>query len=280
MKGLESRMLGIYRQKISPPKLLLILFSLFATPVGFTATHHWQGPYVGAYFGGGFGNNHVSTDAGTVTSSSYFTTAADINAVKNAGTSTNTPDTVITGIQAGHDWVWNQMIYGVAADYGVQSLSSSNTVSNIYPDNSNSYSVYTSMSTNWLFTLRGRLGYEVITHWPSLLYLTGGMAMTQLKINNSFSDNSSLAGKGGNNTSQNQIGWTAGAGIELAAFEHATIDLEYAYVSMPSVKVYSSISNSAAGFGVPAQSLTSPFTSTGEFHASLLKLGLNYRFDE
>lgn len=245
------------------------------------ATPSWQSPYVGVYLGGGFGNNKASTDVGAVTDTSYFLTQADINAVNNAGTFNKNPSSIMVGIQAGHDWVWKQMVYGVAADYGAMPLESKSSVTMTYPDNSDQYSVYTSMSTNWLFTLRGRLGYQtLVQQWPTLFYLTGGMAMTQLKVNNSFSDTSAFAGTGGSNAAKNQIGWTAGAGIEVISFCHASIDLEYLYVQVPSVKTTSSITNTGGGFGIPLQSLTNPFSTTGEFHANLLRIGLNYRFDE
>ncbi len=266
------------------PKLHCIFASLlfFTMPASVLATGlTWQGPYVGAYLGGGFGNNHVSTNAGSVTGTSYFTTSADINAVTNAGTWTKDPSTVIAGIQAGHDWVWKQMVYGVALDYSALPLSSSSTTNNIYPDNPNQYSVDTSMQTNWLFTLRGRLGYQtMLLPLPNFIYLTGGMAMANLKVKNGFTDNAALVGAGNSSTSQNQIGWTAGAGIEIATLDHLSVELEYLYVSVPSIKTPGSISNTEGGFGIPAQSLTNPFSTTANFHANLFKIGLNYRFDE
>lgn len=259
-----------------------LLFISCSTPTSAVlAEPNWQSPYVGAYVGGAYGSNHASTNVGSVTSTSYFLNSANVNAVNNAGTSTNNPAAIIAGIQAGHDWIWKKLIYGVALDYGTVALNSSNRVTNAtYPDNSGNYSVTTSMTTNWLFTLRGRLGYQAMVRWPSLLYVTGGVAVTQLRVNNNFSDNTSTAGAGGTDTSQNQIGWTLGAGVDLASFSHATLDLEYLYVNVPSVKTTSSIYNSAGGFGIPVQSLNSPFSTTGKFHANLLKIALNYRFDE
>lgn len=258
-----------------------VVFLISLLPVSSAlAAATWQGPYAGAYLGGGFGSNHFSTNAGTVTGASYFTTNADVNAVNTAGSSQHSPAAAIVGVQAGHDWVWRQMTYGVAVDYSVLPLSSSKSVTNVFPDSSDTYSVFTSMSTNWLFTLRGRVGYQAMWRWQSLLYLTAGMAMTKLSVNNSYSDNSSLAGLGGSNTSANQIGWTAGAGVELAVFGNATLDLEYLYIRIPSLNAAASISNSAAGFGVSTNSQTSPFTTTGSFDSSVLRLGINYRFDE
>lgn len=260
---------------------LLLISSTITFAATNTTTTHWQGPYIGAYLGGGFSNNHLSTDTGNVTDTSYFTNSADINAINNAGTSTQHPSQLIAGIQAGHDWTWQQMVYGVATDYGTMPLSSSYNVNNAaYPNSADTYSVSTSMNTNWLFTLRGRIGYQTTLRWPSLLYVTGGMAITQLTVNNTFSDTSPLTGTAHNSASENQIGWVLGAGIEIMSFSHASIDLEYLYVKVPNVKVTSALTNTADGFGIPAQSLTNPFSTSAEFHANLLRLGLNYRFDE
>lgn len=265
-------------------KLYLAFASLalsFLIPTtAFANTYNWQGPYAGVYLGGGFGNNHVSTDTGSVADTSYFTTATDINAVNSAGSWTKNPSTMIGGIQVGHDWVWKQMVYGVALDYSSLSLSSSTTTNATYPDSTDQYSIYTSMRTNWLFTLRGRVGYQNTFCLPSLFYLTGGMAMTQLKVSNSFSDSSAFAGTGGSSTAQNQIGWTAGAGVEVAALNHISVDFEYLYVKVPSVKTSGYIGNTQGGFGLPVQSLISPLSTTANFHANIFKIGLNYRFDE
>ncbi|MDX1902358.1 MAG: outer membrane beta-barrel protein [Gammaproteobacteria bacterium] len=274
---------GIYHKVSTNLRYLLptLLLTFFSTSQAAAETSPWQGPYVGIYLGGAYGYNHASTDVGSVSSSSYFTTAADINAANSAGTFTHNPSTLIVGIDAGHDWVCKQMVYGFAVDFSTLPLNSSSTVTNTYSGSSDQYTVFTSMSTNWLFTFRGRVGYQTTFYdKPSLLYLTGGMAMTELKVNNNFSDNAALAGTGGKSTSENQIGWTGGAGIELLSFAHTSVNIEYLYVYIPSVKTNSSISNSAAGFGIPPGSLSNSFSTSGQFHTSLLKVGLNYRFDE
>lgn len=260
--------------------LLFLSCFLSATQTLASSAKQWQGPYLGVFTGGSSGNNHTTTYTGAVTDTSYFQTSADINAVNSSGSTNNDPTAAIIGIQAGHDWMWNQLVYGVVFDYSLLPLNSSNNISSGYPDNSDQYSVYTSVSTNWLFTLRGKLGYAVNLSRPSLFYLTGGLAETQLQVNNSFTDNSSLAGAGGTTTAKNKIGATIGAGFELALTEHTSLELEYLYIHIPHVKATSTITNTQGGFGVPEQSLTSTFTTTGQFHASLLKVGLNYRFEE
>lgn len=257
---------------------LLLPFSFFISASA--AVSPWHGPYLGAYLGDAFGYNRASTNTGSVTDTSYFTTTADINTVNNAGTYSSNPNVGIVGIQAGQDWGWQEIVFGVAADYSTLSLGSSKRVMNAtYPDNSDQYSIHTSINTNWLFTLRSRLGYQANLFCPTLFYVTGGFALAKLKVSNNFTDNSSYLGMGGGNTSKNQIGWTLGGGIEFAVIKHLSVDLEYAYVDIPSIKTINSISNTSGGFGIAPQSLTNPLSTTARFHANLLKLGLNYRFN-
>lgn len=256
----------------------ILLFGLSSAALATTQT--WRGPYVGAYFGAGFGIGVVSTNVGTVTDTSYFQNVGDINLVTNAGASVQNPITGLIGVEAGHDWVWRQMVYGFVTDYGAFIFDSSRGQSGNYPSSPNAYSINTSIDTNWLFTLRARLGYALPLHWPTLLYFTGGMAITQLQVSNNFSDNAPLEGAGGSSIAQDQIGWAAGLGIEVATIHQLFVNFEYLCVSFPTLTNFSSISNSQAGFGIPLQSLTSPFSTTVNFHANLLKVGLSYRFDE
>lgn len=259
---------------------LFVFFS--SSSIAQATAYHWQGPYAGAFLGGGFGNNHLSTNTGSVTDTSYFLSQADINAVNNAGSSTSNKGTMIAGIEAGHDWVAKQLVYGIVMDFSALPLSStSSTTNSTYPDSTDVYSVSTSMQTNWLFTLRARLGYQtLLQQTPALFYLTGGAALTQLKVNNHFNDNTDLSGFGTSNTARNQIGWTAGAGVEVAAVSHFTVDLEYLYVQVPSVKTAGFISNTEEGFGIPQQSMNNLFSTTADFHANIFKVAFNYRFDE
>lgn len=261
---------------------LLLCCLAFNKPL-FAASAYWQHPdtYVGFYSGIGFGYNQASTNVGSVTGASYFTSAADITAINNAGTSIKTPSTLIGGVQAGHDWVYKKMVYGAVLDYGAMSLNASNTKNNVgYSSGSDQYSIHTSAATNWLLTLRGRLGFRAKLHWPSLLYVTGGIAATRFEINNTFTDNAALQGAGNVNNNPYEIGFAVGIGIDIAALKKLILNVEYLLVDMPSVVTTTSISNSADSFGTPAGSQSSPFTVTDQFHAHLLKIGLNYRFNQ
>lgn len=276
MSAMTHRKGSLNRRTLFP---CLWIASLIPTVSAFAETTPWQGPYVGVYTGSAFNNAQLSTTTGGETATSYFS-AADSNAVNSAGSFTDHSTAVIAGIQAGQDWTWKQLVYGVVLDYSTLPLSASQSIDNAtYPSSTDQYSVSTSMSTNWLFSLRARLGYATtLQQLPSLFYLTAGPALTQVNVNNTFSDNSPYAGTGGNSTSSYQLGWTAGAGMELLSFDHVSLNIEYLYVRIPAVENNSEISNSQAGFGTPPQSLSNPYSTSGNLTANELKIGLKYRF--
>lgn len=259
-------------------KQYLIVFSLFfLIPFsGFATSSPWQCPYGGVYLGGGLGGNQASTSTGSVSSTSYFANPAAIATVNNSGSWTQYRGSVVAGIQAGHDWEARQYVYGIIFDYGALPLTLSHNASD------EQYVFSSSVKTDWLFTLRGRLGYPILLPSPSLLYLTGGMAMTGLQIQSNFVETAPLAGTGSASASQNQIGWTAGIGFEifLTNYKHTSMNIEYLYVGIPPLTASGRIFNSEAGFGIPVQSLSNPLATTANFNANLFKLSLNHRFDE
>lgn len=256
------------------------ILSIFCVSNSFAFTS-WQGPYVGAYAGAGFAYHDYSANAGSVTTNSYFTTNNDINAVQQAGSPNEYPNSAVFGITAGHDFTWQQIVLGVVFDYGTLPIDSSHTVNATLSSNGAPYQLYTTMSTNWLMTFRGRLGYPtVILERPSLIYATGGLAITQVKINNHYSDTSALNGVGNSYSSENLLGWTAGVGVEMLTLPNTTFDVEYLYTQLPAANTTTNISNSAAGFGIPANSLTSALASSGCLETNVFRVGVNYRFDE
>ncbi len=261
-------------------KLYVFIFLFSICNLVQANTLPWQGPYVGVYLGGSFANNNISTNVGSVTNASYLATNADVNSINHALSWQKEPGTGIIGLQAGHNWTWKQAVYGIALDYGSMSLRSSHNINNTYLDNGDQYATSSSINTNWLFTLRSRLGYQNNLYVPGFVYLTGGMAMTQLKVINDFSDNSPLEGSGFNGISQNQIGWTIGAGAEIAAFKHMSVNIEYLYINVPSITTTGSIFNTQSGFGIPEHSMNTAFSSTTNFYTNVVRIGLNYQFYE
>jgi opacity protein-like surface antigen len=68
---------------------------------------------------------------------------------------------------------------------------------------------------NWTSSLRGRAGYDAGAFMP---YLTGGLALAGATVSDGPTDNSQV-----------HFGWTAGAGVEVAATEQISLDLNYRY---------------------------------------------------
>lgn len=73
----------------------------------------------------------------------------------------------------------------------------------------------TDFDINWTSSLRGRVGYDAGAFMP---YLTAGLAIA-----------GATASSGGNDDTQMHFGWTAGAGVEIAATEQLSFDLGYRY---------------------------------------------------
>ena len=73
----------------------------------------------------------------------------------------------------------------------------------------------TDFDINWTSSLRGRAGYDAGAFMP---YLTAGLAIA-----------GATASNGGTDDTQTHFGWTAGAGVEVAATEQISIDLQYRY---------------------------------------------------
>jgi opacity protein-like surface antigen len=68
---------------------------------------------------------------------------------------------------------------------------------------------------NWTGSLRGRAGFDGGAFMP---YLTAGLAFA-----------GATASEGGSDNTQMHFGWTAGAGVEVAAFDNVSVDLQYRY---------------------------------------------------
>lgn len=264
-----------YAEQTTPQPTVNFIFGL-TPPTDF----NWAGTYIGGFLGGAFANTDPTTNAGAVNASSYFSSAADIASVNHSGSNSLNTNAPMFGIQIGDNFYTNRLyVIGAVVDYSPLHFNEHNTVNNVaYPSGAGNYSLQTSMSTDWMYTFRGRFGYLAPSAWPMMVYATGGLAITNINVTNSLSDTSSLSGRGASNGSNNQTGWTLGAGVELPLMQHLTVNAEYLYVSLGTVNSNGSIQNSAGGFGIPVNSLTSSFSTSTNLHANLVRLGLNYKF--
>lgn len=100
----------------------------------------------------------------------------------------------------------------------------------------------------WFGTGRGRLGWAYDRWMP---YVTGGVAFGEVEA--------TRAGVG--STSETNVGWTVGAGIEGAIAGNWTAKLEYLYVDLGDVSCCGAVA-----------------TGNVDFQTHMVRAGLNYRF--
>ena len=149
-------------------------------PVAELPVASWAGPYAGINLGYGFGGH-----------------------VKAPGVDAKTKG-FIGGVFGGYNWQQDNFVYGAEADIGYNGTKGSD----------NGLSAKTGIEGS----LRARLGYSVTPE--ILLYGTGGLAVKDQKIDDSFtgvSDNKAM------------LGWTAGAGTDIKITDNVFGRVEYRY---------------------------------------------------
>jgi outer membrane immunogenic protein len=128
------------------------------------------------------------------------------------------------------------------------------------------YTIGSELSTDWLATVRGRVGFAQ-SNW--LLYATGGLAITRMTVANSFSDNVGAGARESSSESKVKTGFAVGAGAEVALTSNWSIKFEYLYLDFGRVStsgrvVLGGYSNS---LGV-----------SSDLTAHMGRVGFNYKF--
>jgi outer membrane immunogenic protein len=154
--------------------------------------------------------------------------------------SSNEPDGGLIGFTAGYNWQMGNLVFGLEGDMDWSSMR--DTFTNA------ACATGCRTSNHWLSTVRGRLGYAMDRWMP---YITGGAAIGDIRATQI----------GVASTSDTNVGWTIGAGLETAVAANWTAKLEYLYVDLGDV-------NCAA---------CAPATNV-DLQAHLIRAGLNLRF--
>jgi outer membrane immunogenic protein len=126
------------------------------------------------------------------------------------------------------------------------------------------------MKSDWLFTLRPRLGFAA-NNW--LLYVTGGLAVGDVKANFLFTDTFATALETAS-ISQTKVGWTAGLGAEYAFAGPWSVKLEYLHVDLGSV---SATSTNLTAFTPPIAFPTNVFSHSVNLTTDIVRAGINFR---
>jgi outer membrane immunogenic protein len=252
-------------------------------PVPVAALPNWTGFYMGLNAGGAWGRADPNTSTSCVASPGFGLpyigmtgSCADVPLVNAAGTGSISKAAFIGGGQAGYNVQSNNVVYGIELDFDSMNIKAARqatgTYATLFP---NTFTVTSSAGTNWLFTTRGRVGWAF---GDVLAYATGGLAVTELKSSNSFTD--SLVGFPGPgvgtwSTSATKLGWTAGGGIEWALNRNWSAKVEYLYVKFGSVTASGLVIGSAA---IPGVSYGNAINTSVDLAASIARAGINYKF--
>lgn len=172
-----------------------------------SASFDWNGLYIGAHAGFGWGHSATTLSDPTATGAS------------------NTFGGMIGGLQAGANWVLpSGILLGVEADVSFPNYYESNSIiSGLTSPRSDIHE-----KLDMVGTARGRLG---IVNGSWLTYATGGLAWSSTRFINtppSGDEEKQL---------RQRFGWVAGAGVEYTFAPHWSARLEYLYSDLGSTNV-------------------------------------------
>ena len=228
-------------------------------------TYNWGGCYVGVNGGGAESGSDFTTTVGTGT----HLTQADAALVVEGGTSSGNGPNFLGGGQAGCNWVSGTFVYGLEGDVDYfrsnpQVINGTATLS----DGVTTFTVGQSLTTNYLATVRPRLG---VSADRNLFYVTGGAAFTKASYTQTYLDALVPSGAGVATGSKFLVGWTAGVGWEYAWTDNWYLRLEYLFTGFPgTTNGIGAITDAAGG--------TNPFYGSADLVIQTARAGVNFKF--
>jgi outer membrane immunogenic protein len=238
----------------------------------YAAPLSWTGFYAGVNAGYAWGDADVGSNfscpAGTGCSVQVPANLANINAASRGSFSANG---FTGGAQAGYNWQSGTVVYGVELDFNSFNLNGSRSVAVPSTTTTSIFHPGTSIDTDWLFTLRGRLGWTLTP--SALLYATGGLAITDASVSNSYftTNNPANLGAGSSSSSETLTGWVIGGGLEWKLDRKWSFKAEYLFVDFGSISTTAAITG--PGFANP-----NTFSTSTDLTAQIARAGLNYKF--
>jgi opacity protein-like surface antigen len=174
--------------------------------------------------------------------------------------------------KAGYNQQWGSFVAGVEGDISWRHFSKTVATAGspflTFPFGTAAFT--TTVSTNWLATIRPRIGYAVD---KALFYATGGVAIGDVKYSNSYVGLSPLGFGLEFETaaaSQTRVGWTVGAGIDYAVTPHWVVSGEYLHVDLGSL--------STSGLATTGSTPTATFNVSTKLRSDIGRLGIAYKF--
>lgn len=168
-------------------------------------------------------------------------------------------------VQSGN-WLWGGIL-----DFSSMRLSESRDTVVLNPVASvSSIAVHDEVQTDWLFTARPRMGF---VSGNSLIYATGGLAVTELKYAHTYRTVGISISTEAASVSETKAGWTAGGGLEFALDRNWTLNAEYLFADFGDVKApRTRVQNSLFG------PLSTVVDSKADLTISIARVEINYKF--
>jgi len=268
---------------VAPAAAADLPFAYKAPPIA-PAAYNWTGFYVGGNAGYAWGNQNSAlsiVDSADPATCHFCGTTSDVPTAQGAGSPSFNPKGFTGGGQLGYNWQASNWVYGIEVDF--EAFDQRQTVNNSFglpglsagadcsvPSCVGNFS--SSVNTDWLFTARPRLGYA----WDrTLVYATGGLALTKISFSQSYSDNANFGTPPGGSesatASRTVVGWAIGGGLEQALGNRWSVKAEYLYTQFGGLTAFGRLTDGFGDF--------SNFTNnvgTLSFHT--VRAGINYKF--
>ena len=237
---------------------------------------NWTGFYVGLNAGYSWSrlNNTLLTTNGTP---GYFGLPPVVDVIPgvNATGTGDLDDSSFTGgLQLGYNIQSGQFVYGIEGDINWLRHEPSFGGTFPYSNGVGAYNLTVSSSIDWLATIRGRLGMAVGATGNTLLYVTGGLALTEIKFDQNFSEppftSPPFGTPQGASISSVKAGWTVGAGVECMIGGNWSAKAEYLFAQFDP----GDTSGSFAGLG----RFATLSNSLSHLDLHVARVGLNYKF--
>ncbi len=230
--------------------------------------------WTGFYVGGNAGYARGRANATYVAPGLPIFIPADTIPMSANGSGSLDPKGFVGGAQIGYNWQFAPTwVLGVEADFQAFNLSDSFDRTIVLENFQ--HATHTQVSADWLFTLRGRLGYA-FDRW--LVYGTGGLAVAKVNFQQINAYPSLFAGDPPFSptdffsASDTRTGWTVGGGVEYAFLNNWSVKAEYLHVDLGTIGGTSTTIDPS----FPAVLVSSHST---DFKADIVRAGINYRFN-
>jgi outer membrane immunogenic protein len=227
------------------------------------AVYSWTGFYVGGNAGYGWGDANDEMTLGGLWPTDG---SGDNLSVGPLGNRRLRPTGFTGGVEAGYNYQVGSWVWGIEADWEYFGLKD-NFSATVTAASGDPYAFASSYKSNWLVTVRPRLGYAFDQF---LVYATGGLAISDQTFSQNITQLNVAFVEGGA-VSKTTAGWTAGAGTEYALDNRWRMKAEYLYVDPGSG------SFSSAGIGPPGSNLYNA-THSAHLKANIVRGGINYKF--